>query len=203
MWGGAWGATQQRPAVVWGWVLEGEWNLVWGLLLICKVRPLRRSHILAGTPSDSSAAKYAAASSSIKRPRHSLSGLPSLSPYWASPFLSTLASLMLNISMTLPPFKADRLPTASLPSLHTLYLASLLFFKHDGLIVFPDNFWLINDQPSSWIKVFYEKWCPSSFLTLPTYVNIFQLQTWSDPPGGSRVTLTLKIYFSSTDKINA
>ena len=125
-----------------------------GLLLICKVRPLRRSHILAGTPSDSSAAKYAAASSSIKRPRHSLSVLPSLSPYWASPFLSTLASLMLNISMTLPPFKADRLPTASLPSLHTLYLASLLFFKHDGLTVFPDNFWLINDQPSSWIKVF-------------------------------------------------
>ena len=78
-------------------------------------------------------------SSSIKRLRHSLSGLPSPSPYWASPFLSTLASLMLNISMTLPPFKADRLPTASLPSLHTLYLASLLFFKHDGLTVFSDN----------------------------------------------------------------
>ena len=36
-------------------------------------------------------------------------------------------------------FKTDRLPTASLPSLHTLYLASLLFFKHDGLTVFSDN----------------------------------------------------------------
>ena len=64
-----------------------------GLLLICKVRPLRRSHILADTPSDSSAAKYAAASSSIKRPRHSLSGLPSLSPYWASPFLQPWRAL--------------------------------------------------------------------------------------------------------------
>ena len=73
-------------------------------------------------------------------------------------------------------FKTDRLPTASLPSLHTLYLASLLFFKHDGLTVFSDNFWLINEQPSSWIKVFYEKWCPASFLILPKYVNIFQLK---------------------------
>ena len=52
----------------------------------------------------------------------------------------TLASLMLNLSATLPPFKTYRLPTASLPSLLTLYLASLLFFKHDGLTVFSDNF---------------------------------------------------------------
>ena len=115
-------------------------------------------------------------SSSIKRLRHSLSVLPSLSPYWASPFLQPWRALCSTFQWLFRLFKTDRLPTASLPSLHTLYLASLLFFKHDGLTVFSDNLWLINEQPSSWIKVFYEKWCPASFLSLPKYVNIFQLK---------------------------
>ena len=163
-------------AVVWGWVLDGEWNLVWVLLLICKVG-------LAGAPTSWLAHLQTPQLPNMQQQVHQSRGpdmvclgcqayfhigrLPSynLGEPYAQPFSDSSAF-----------FKTDRLPTASLPSLHTLYLASLLFFKHDGLTVFSDNLWLINEQPSSWIKVFYEKWCPSSFLSLPKYVNIFQLK---------------------------
>ena len=202
MWGGAWGATQQRQrwCGVESWMGNGILSEFSSLYVksVSPALPHPGWHTFRLLSCQICSSKF------INQEAQTWS-------VWVAKPISilgaslpiTLASLMLNLSVTLPPFKTDRLPTASLPSLHTLYLASLLFFKHDGLTVFSDNLWLINEQPSSWIKVFYEKWCPSSFLTLPKYVNIFQLQTWSDPPGGSRVTLTLKIYFSSTDKINA
>ena len=163
-------------AVVWGWVLDGEWILVWGSSLYVKsVSPAlphpgwRTFRLLSCQICSSKFINQEAQTRSVWVAKP-ISILGASLPI-------TLASLMLNLSVTLPPFfKTDRLPTASLPSLHTLYIVSLLFFKHDGLTVFSDNLWLINEQPSSWIKVFYEKWCPASFLILPKYVNIFQLK---------------------------
>ena len=202
MWGEAWGATQQRQR--WCGVESWMGNGILSEFSSLYVKSVSPALPHPGWHTSRLLSCQICSSKSINQEAQTWS-------VWAAKPISilgvslptTLASLMLNLSVTLPPFKTDRLPTASLPSLHTLYLASLLFFKHDGLTVFSDNLWLINEQPSSWIKVFLWKVVSSLFPNPSQICQYFSTQTWSDPPRGSCVTLTLKIYFSSTDKINA